>query len=687
MQIKKRKTPDRGVSRAVSGQQLYPWGNVITPPFECGWYTIAPSQISTSHNHYECESFFIVQGTGRMTVGADTSTVETGDTIFLPPFSQHQLRNLSDDTPLDYLAVWWEGDLSFPARGPRAISRGATPSDLVIVASRPTPNSDLHLGHLAGPYVAADVLARSMRMRAVRAHLICGTDDHQTYVALRALRAGSTPRSVVSENSVKIARALEAAQINPDCFVKSSQSNPHIAFTREFFGALYSKGMLEERAVSTLYCQTCERYAVEGLASGLCGHCGSKTYADVCEACVMPNFGVGLHEPRCSACAQPLVSRETRRLVFPLESFRAEVEAFLTQVQAGDRLRQLARNVLQSELAEVPVTLPTDWGIEVPISGYETQRISPWLEVAAAFLSNGSELFNRLSGNPDSDKFRWNADAEIVQFFGVDNGFFYAIFYPALLAASGKSACWPRALVMNNFYRLNDSKFSSGRAHALWAGDILQRFPADIIRFYLMLTRPEEEETTFSEQEFHDIVGRELGESWNGWLVSVGQRASAQWAGIAPSPEGWTTVHRLFFRQLADSITSIGHDLSTTSFSPQRALGKICQMVQCGIRFGAWAEVEAGRTGASAATTMVLELAAVKTLAGAIYPIMPEFGHNLWRALGLHGEPTWPDLGSLIAAGNDVSRLQQPFFSLDCWATNDGGAAAPVVAVAAHAAG
>lgn len=685
MQIKKRKTPDPGVSKAVFGHQLYPWGNVITPPFECGWYTIAPSQISTSHNHYECESFFIVQGTGRITMGTDTSTVEAGDTIFLPPFSQHQLRNLSDDAPLSYLAAWWEGDLSFPARGPRAVSREPPASDVVIVASRPTPNSDLHLGHLAGPYIAADVLTRAMRMRGVRANLICGTDDHQTYVALRALRTGSTPQSVVSENLVKIARSLQAAQIGPDRFVQSSQSNPHIAFTRAFFGALHSKGVLKERVVSTLYCLTCDRYAVEGLASGLCAHCGSKTYADVCEACVIPNFGVGLREPCCSACAQPLIFRETRRLVFPLESFRAEVEGFLTHVEAGDRLRQLARNVLRSELAEVPVTLPTDWGIEVPLSGYETHRISPWLEVASAFLFNGSELFNRLSGNPGSDEFQWNADAEMVQFFGVDNAFFHAIFYPALLAASGKSACWPTALVMNNFYRFNDSKFSSGRAHAVWASDILQRVPADIIRFYLMLTRPEEEETTFSEREFHDIVERELGESWNGWLVSVGRRASAQCAGIAPTPEGWTTVHRLFFRQLADSLASIGHDLSTKSFSPQRALGKICQMVQCGIRFGSWAEVEAARSGASAATTMALELAAVKTLAGVIYPIMPKFGRDLWGALGLHGEPTWPDLGSFVSPGNDVSRLQQPFFSLDCWPIADATEAA--VAAAANMAG
>jgi methionyl-tRNA synthetase len=683
MQIKKREAPYPGTTRPVFGQQLYPWTNVTTSPFECAWYTIAPSQLSTSHNHYECESFFIVDGTGRLTVGADSSIVETGDTIYLPPFSQHQLVNLSDDRPLHYLALWWEGDLSFPKRSPRTISSNDTPSTLLIVASRPTPNSDLHLGHLAGPYIAADVLARSMRMRSANTHLICGTDDHQTYVTLRALRSGSTPQSVVSENSVKIVRVLEAAGINSDRFVQSSKSSEHIEFTRQFFSALQAKGVLHERTLPTLYCQTCQRYAVEGLASGLCGHCGSKTYADVCEACVMPNFGVGLRDAHCSACGRELASRETSRLVFRLEQFRTEIETFLAQVQASRRLRQLAQNVLASELPAIPVTLPTDWGIPVPVCGYETQRISPWLETAAAFVFNSSWSLQSLNGRADAGESSANADVEIVQLFGLDNGFFYAIFYPALLAAIGESTRWPTALVMNNFYRWNDTKFSSGRAHALWAGDVLQRFPADIIRFYLTLTRPEEEEAAFSQQELHDIVQRELVESWDGWLGSVGRRAARQFSGTAPSPEGWTTVHRLFFRQLADNIASIGQDLAVRSFSPQRALGNICQMVQCGIRFGSWAE--ANHAGASPATTLALELAAVKALAGTVYPIMPVFGRLLWSALGLHGAPIWSEVGGFVPAGNDITGLQAPFFARDYGALSDIGSATRPIAVTANA--
>src|SRR5262249_19538001 len=199
-----------------------------------------------------------------------------------------------------------------------------------------------------------------------------------------------------------------------------------------------------ERVCPTPYCAACKAYLVEALCRGTCRSCNAKTYADACEACGMPNFGVSLEEVHCSVCGGKPDERPVRRLLFPLEPHRPAIEAFLRRATMGGRARALAEKVLAGALPDVPVTIPADWGIDVPVAGYENQRISPWFEVAASFLSNTSELLRRLEGEGDWRNV-WCGErrAHVIQLFGFDNGFFYLIFYPALLAAFDSSIGLP----------------------------------------------------------------------------------------------------------------------------------------------------------------------------------------------------------------------------------------------------
>jgi methionyl-tRNA synthetase len=485
-------------------------------------------------------------------------------------------------------------------------------------------------------------------MRGHATRLVCGTDDHQTYVALRAAREGASAKAVVVENTAKIMRAFELANIRFDRFVQSSRAPRHKALAQELLCDLHATGALLERDVPTLYCARCAIYAVEGLGAGKCRHCGSRTYADSCEACGLPNFGADLEDARCSLCDGPVGHRSVRRLVFPLERFRPAVEAFLAKALIGHHLRTFVDTVLRSTLPEIPVTVPTSWGIDVPITGFRDQRISAWFEVAAALLAT-------CEGNDTGT----TQSRRIVQLFGIDNGFFYAIYYPALLSASGRRPQEPDALIMNHFYQINGAKFSSGRTNALWANDVLGNMPVDLVRFYLSLTRPEDGETAFSDEEFQEIVGREVRGAWGGWLSSLEQRVDARCGGLAPFPQGWTTTQRLFFTQLADWITLIEADLSWRSFSPRRAASAICELVHGAIRFAALMEADHHADTSVMTTAVAIELAAAKALAGTVYPIMPEFGARLWEALGFAGEPTWRELGTLLPGGQRVRGLGQ----------------------------
>ncbi|MEA2694497.1 MAG: methionyl-tRNA synthetase [Acidobacteriota bacterium] len=666
--MKIQKFDPQGFAYGVPCQGLFPWSGVAATPFGAMWCVVPPGQTIKPHRHHEGETYIVAQGRGVMAVGGERIEVGPGDAIFVDPFDLHALENPAAEGDLLFLAVYWEDmPLALASGEERAATRAgaAAPRRVWITATPPTPNGDLHVGHLSGPYLGADIYKRYLGMRGIEALYLTGADDHQSYVPLKGHRTGESPRQVADHFADEIEATFKEARIAVDHFARPKASPHHLPQVQELFTALWEKGALVAREAPTLWCESCRKYLFEAHVSGGCPHCGAGSDGNACEQCGWPNDCVNLVDPLCKYCGGPPTTRAVRRLYFPLAPYAADLKRFYGEVKMSDHLRTLCVQMLAKGLPEIAVSHPADWGIPVPFPGFEGQSIYVWLEMAPGFLAATQELLDRRGGG--SWREGWQAeDQKLVQFFGFDNGYFHAVLFPALFLAYDPGIRLARAFVTNEFLRLDGAKFSTSRGHAIWGKELLARVPADVARFYLAWSGPEREQTNFTLAAMDETVARELVGGWQAWLGELGVKVGEEFGGIAPASGAWTENHEDFFLSLTQLAAEVGKAYEAESFSPQRAVRLLSELVRQARRFGEgekhWGRFEAGRE--EWRNAIALELAAARALALLAAPVLPDFSLRLWQALGhpldpteLAGPLTWETIPQFLPGGQRVSGL------------------------------
>jgi methionyl-tRNA synthetase len=498
-------------------------------------------------------------------------------------------------------------------------------------------------------------------MRGREAIYLSGSDENQSYVVTKARQKGWTPRDTADRFADRVEAAFAALAIEPTVFARPASSRYHTRFCQEFFARLLANGKIERRTTPTLHCESCKRYLFEAHVSGTCPHCGHGSDGSACEDCARPNDCIDLLDPRCNQCGATPTVVETERFFFPLSRYEGLLRAYLSSVAMSPHMRALCETMLTDGLPDIAVSHLADWGIEVPVEGFSNQVIYVWFEMCPGYLAASQQAADR------SDAFSswediWKApDTEIVQFFGFDNGYFHALLFPALLMAYDPQIRLPSVFVTNEFYLLDGQKFSSSREHAIWATDFAARQPADWVRFYLSLDRPECRRTNFTEVGYHSTISRELEGAWLPWLRGVGQRAIDEFDGLAPATATYTAAQKRFFGKLLGLIAAMEEALDLTSFSPPQSVGVLCDLVHTSAAFGA---TEAYLKGVDALrherrTAVALELAAVRTLATLAAPVLPSLAGQLWQALGFldDGPQRWATAPTFIPVGQDVSCL------------------------------
>jgi methionyl-tRNA synthetase len=532
---------------------------------------------------------------------------------------------------------------------------------ILITATPPTPNGNLHVGHLSGPYIGADVLRRFLKMRKVFVRYISGADDHQSYVPLKGKQLGKTPIEIANDYTAKIEHVLDAAQVKLDLFVKPRSRVPHIPFVQKFFATLYNEGKFITKNAPSLYSEHDDLYLFEAHVSGQCPHCGARCDGNACEQCGRPNDCVDLINPVSKYSQETLGTRNFTRLYFPLKNYEKQLQEYYKSVHMDEHLRSLCEKMLADGLPDIPVSHITDWGIPVPIQGFENQSIAVWVEMAPGYLAATGQL------QEDNWQTFWkNEDARVIQFFGFDNGYFHAVLFPALFLAYDPEIRLPEAFITNEFYLLDGKKFSTSRGHAIWADELLNKVSADIVRFYVSYTRPETEQTNFVYTEFQETVQRELIYGWQGWLQELGTKVKTEFAGVAPPAEELTKAQYRLYQELLDFIRAAAYAYDVYSFSPQHATRICCELVRVIRRFARGQnhlrDVDALQKERS--TGVGLELLAARILAQIAAPIMPDFSSRLWHNLGYESEIIWEDNPDFVPSRQKIDGLEIPYFHL-----------------------
>jgi methionyl-tRNA synthetase len=622
------------------------------------WARVAPGHHSRPEQHDEIETWVVVRGTGEVIVDGVSHPVAPGAVVTLEPFETHEIRNTGQDDLVFTTFYWRQPERAIEsALRPNRRQFGARP--VFVFSTPPTPNGDLHLGHLGGPYLAADAFVRFQRMNGADAWHLTGSDDFQSYVAACARREGRTPAQTAADYSARIAASLALIGIEPDQYTVTSTDPAYQDGLRNFFTHLVDSGRVTATQGAALFDGQSGGYLYEGDVNGRCPGCAEPTAGNICEECGEPNVVTDLAEPRSVLSGDPVRPGEVTRFALPLGEFSAEVTEHHNLGRVPARLKELAARLFARKDLDVPLTHPSSWGVPPTEPGGDGQVIWVWPEMAYGFLHGIESLGQRLGKD-------WQATApqpewKIVHFFGYDNSFYHAILYPVLyhLAFPG----WQPDIDyhVNEFYLLDGEKFSTSRRHAIWAKDMVGPDNVDAVRFYLGRIRPEGRRTDFTRADYERVVADVLIGTWQDWLSDLGGRIESRYEGVVPDAGIWTPEHTAFLAQLAVRRTAVTGSLGQDGFSLNRATTELCGIVT-DARLFARNESELADGSDEARTAIALELAAAKLLAECAAPVMPRFADRLAAALGLPGPKQWPRAITLVPPGTRVDLAAVTFF-------------------------
>lgn len=405
-----------------------------------------------------------------MEIDACKFPVRSGDLIHIAPHSLHTLRNTTSDS-LEFLSVYSED-----------FEISSLPKDAVITAAPPTPNGSLHLGHISGPYLAADVLSRYLTLQGSKVSLESGTDDHQNYVALAASAQGIATRSFKASMRQKIQNAFAASQISWDVFTEPSEQLAYQEETRIFYSRCKTAGLIEKKQMSLPHCDPCGHILRDGLLSGSCPECHASSSGG-CESCGIVLSPDQVLNPTCSLCQTPGVFKEATVHVFDLGKHLPNALPQIQKLKLPEATRTMIANVSRKQTYSHIVSYPkSSSGHESEIIADDEQAIHVWFEMAAQYFKYAT------------NETYW------VHCFGFDNAFYYLLFIPALHAALSSKAKLPDAVVTNMFLHLEGQKFSTSRKHAIWADEFSG--DSDHLRLFLAMNRPQSKSDNFSLRDF-----------------------------------------------------------------------------------------------------------------------------------------------------------------------------------------
>lgn len=402
----------------------------------------------------------------------------------------------------------------------------------IVISPAPTANGDLHLGHIAGPFLSADVYSRYARATGRKVVFGTGVQDTSTFVVTTARRLGTTPEALVRQSAKEVEATLDALGIAVDGF--TGWEERFTSFVTRVIGGLREAGRLRLRPMRFPYAPRTGEYLVDGHVAGICPVCLAESCGGLCESCGHQVAGSELLEPRSTRDPdEPLEFRDVEVLVLPAEEYRGKLRAHFDRIAGSLRphAAQVIEEILSRPLPDFPVSYPLGWGIPAP--GMPGQVVNPNAEPVAWTMYCSMLAAERAGLNPGSEDALWRREAgtEIVYFLGVDNVHPFAISGLAMLLAFGDGYPLPTMFLTNEFYELDRSKFSTSRGHLVWGRELASQVPRDLIRFHLASDSPEFQRTSFNRAELAELTRIRLVEPWN----RVAERVDA-WAGKGPLP-------------------------------------------------------------------------------------------------------------------------------------------------------
>jgi len=517
------------------------------------------------------------------------------------------------------------------------------PDFIHVSVAWPYANGDLHIGHLAGALLPADIFARYHRLKGNRVLMVSGSDSHGTPTTLEADRRGVPPRQLFEHFHARHLETQRAIGISHDLYTHTDTENHH-RIAQDFFRTLYQGGHLYRETQRQLYSETQNRFLPDRYVEGTCPICGfAGARGDQCDNCGNLLDALDLIEPRSKTDGSLPVVRETEHFFFNLPAFTDRLLVYLDEHANHWRptVINFARNYINEGLRGRPVTRDIEWGVPVPLPGWDDKRIYVWFEAVIGYFSASVEWAQN-AGQPAAWKDWWyNPQARIFNFLGKDNIPFHTVIWQAELLGvgrwgedGGKQLNLPYDVPANEFMNVEGAKFSKSRNWAVWLPDILDRYDPDAIRYYVASVMPETRDSEFSWNDFVRRNNDELVATWGNLANRVLSFAYKHWEGRVPQPGELRPADNELLEQVEGGFQTIGGHLEAVHL--RAALGEAIALAGAVNRYldlqGPWFAIKQDRP--AAATTIYTALRAIDSLKVLFSPFLPFSSERLHRILG-----------------------------------------------------
>ncbi|MCJ2531597.1 MAG: methionine--tRNA ligase [Candidatus Thermoplasmatota archaeon] len=531
---------------------------------------------------------------------------------------------------------------------------------LFLGVAWPYASGPRHIGHAAGAYVPADIFARYHRMAGDEVLMVSGSDMHGTPTTVRAEEEGVSPEEVAERFHAIHTESFEALGISWDLYWKTSDP-AHAALVRDVFLRLKDRGHVYEDSMDAAWCPHDERFRPDRYIEGECPHCHFKAArGDQCENCGRILDPFDLIGPRCQVCGTAVERRETRHYFLRLSAFQTALKTWLqTKSHWRPHVLNFALSWLREGLKDRPITRDIDWGIDVPLPGYEKKRIYVWFEAVQGYLS-ASQEWARRQGDPEKWKAWWeDPDARHYYFIGKDNIVFHTLIWPAILMGYDETLDLPYDVPANQFMTFQGERMSAGRGVGVWLQDLLGAYDPDALRYYVSANMPENRDSEFTFEELARRVNNELVAIYGNFVHRVLTFTHKNFGKVPPAGD-LTAEDEAFLHELEEAWRQVGQNLAYVHF--RDALQSIMRLAKRGNQYfdaqAPWDLLtqDRGRVG----TVLHVATRVVRGLALLTAPFLPFSAQRLWGYLGYDGpvEGTpWEAVPEEIAEGQ---RLQAP---------------------------
>jgi methionyl-tRNA synthetase len=459
------------------------------------------------------------------------------------------------------------------------------PKRYTLTAALPYTNGPIHIGHLAGVYVPADIYARFLRMQNRDVLFVCGSDEHGVAISMKAKKEGISPQEVIDKYNGIIKQSFEDFGISFDNYSRTSAKIHHDTAS-EFFKKLYAEGKFMEETTEQLYDAKADQFLADRFVTGTCPKCENpEAYGDQCEKCGSSLNATDLINPKSTITGEIPVMKATKHWFLPLDQYSDFLSEWILEGHKKDwkpNVYGQVKSWIDDGLKPRAVTRDLDWGIDVPVAGAEGKKLYVWFDAPIGYISASKEWGEK--ENKNWEPYWKDEDTKLVHFIGKDNIVFHCIIFPAMLKAEG-SYILPENVPANEFLNLEGNKLSTSKNWAVWLHEYLEEFPnqQDVLRYALTANAPETKDNDFTWADFQARNNNELVAVFGNFINRVVVLTHKYYDGLVPSPNAFSEVDSQTLAELKAYPAVISSSIERYRF--REALNEMMNVARLGNKY------------------------------------------------------------------------------------------------------